>query len=127
MEWYIPITIIPGVALLILSTSNFIVALGVEIQQLQTEARASKLVLRKKISQLTILSLSIIMLYVSIALFTLSGMLIGLITNGGQAFGPAPAISVSLAMLTLFAGISLLILFAIRAVRIRKQQYEINN
>jgi hypothetical protein len=127
MEWYIPITIIPGVALLILSTSNFIIALGVEIQQLQTEARSAKRVLRKKISQLNILSLAIVMLYVSIALFTLSGMLIGLITNGGQSIGPAPAISVSLAMLTLFSGISLLILFAIRAVRIRKQQYEINN
>jgi hypothetical protein len=34
MEWYIPISLLPGIALIILSTSNFILALNNEIKEL---------------------------------------------------------------------------------------------
>lgn len=34
MEWYVPMTILPGIGLIILSTSNFLIALNIEIAQL---------------------------------------------------------------------------------------------
>jgi len=37
MDWYFPITLIPGIALLILSTTNFILGLNVELSQLAEE------------------------------------------------------------------------------------------
>jgi len=37
MEWYGPLTILPAVALIIMSTSNFIIALNEEIILLQHE------------------------------------------------------------------------------------------
>ena len=35
MEWYIPITILPGIGLIILSTSNVVLELNREIERLE--------------------------------------------------------------------------------------------
>ena len=52
MEWYIPITILPGIGLLILSTSNFLIALNSEIQALNQDMGKYQVIVFEKIQQL---------------------------------------------------------------------------
>ncbi len=123
MEWYIPITIIPGAALLVLSTSNFIIALNNEIEALQHQKMEFTDIIIRKVSQVNTLSLAIASLYISIAFFTLSGMMLGLESINQKLVRLVSTSSLCLGLVTLFFGISLLILYAYRAVRIRKNQF----
>ena len=52
MEWYIPMTIIPGIGLIILSTTNIILALNNEISNLENEKRINVSIIKSKLSQL---------------------------------------------------------------------------
>lgn len=124
MEWYVPITMIPGVALLVLSTSNFIVALANEIQNLQEKQKTSNTIIQLKISQLGLLSRAIVSLYVSIAFFTLSGISLGLFKIDERRSQIMSDFALGLGMIALFGGMALLIVYALRAVRIRKDQFE---
>ncbi len=74
MEWYIPITLLPGIALLILSTSNFIIALNVEIQILKEKKELFKDIIKLKMKQLKRLNYAISGLYLSVLFFTISGL-----------------------------------------------------
>ena len=51
-NWYIPITIIPGIGLLILSTSNLMVALSTEINTLIHNTDENDVIINKKLIQL---------------------------------------------------------------------------
>ena len=48
MEWYIPITILPGIGLLILSTSNFLIALNNEIKELNNDKEKYQSIVTEK-------------------------------------------------------------------------------
>lgn len=122
-EWYIPITILPAVGLLLLSTSNLIIALNQEIKELLDAAQCEKQLVAHKIVQLTILSYTMVALYIAAA-----GMVISGLTNGITDFGLSLNRGFSFytmivsACLILLA-IILLIIYAFRAVSIRKQQF----
>ena len=74
MEWYIPLTILPAIALIILSTSNFLVALDGEILLLSTGEENIKHILAKKVRQLKRLGLAISLLYLSSLFFMFSAL-----------------------------------------------------
>ena len=124
MQWYIPITIIPGVALLVLSTSNFIIALGAEIIKWTAVERRNDAIIEKNISQIGLLSRAIVSFYISLASFTLSGIFLGLFSSRETLNEAISTFLVLLGMASLLFGISLLIIYAGRAVRIREQQFE---
>jgi len=68
MAWYIPLTIIPGVALIILSTSNFTIALNAEISQMKKEnSEINKSIIKQKLNQLTKLSIAISCQYLGLS------------------------------------------------------------
>lgn len=53
MEWYIPMTIIPGIGLLILSTSNIMLSLNNEITQLNNQRdKRIDIIVKLKLAQL---------------------------------------------------------------------------
>ena len=119
-EWYLPITILPGVGLLVLSTSNIGLNLSSEIASLiKEDCSANESLIEKKIDQMTKLSRALVCLYLSAASLVLSGIL-----KASTLF--APAISEGLLVLGavfLLVALSFLLRYSIKAVRIRRQQF----
>jgi hypothetical protein len=68
MKWYAPLTILPAVGLIILSSSNLLVGLNNEIYQWDREKEISKDIILEKLEPLNRLGIAISCLYAS-ALF----------------------------------------------------------
>lgn len=114
MEWYIPISLLPGIAILIMSTGNFIVALNAELKELKKQYNLYEVVIKMKIKQLRRLSIAIAGLYLSVFVFTLLGFFIW--------FGVPEAIAyfiLVIAFLIMTYAVYLLVSFSIRAIKIR--------
>jgi hypothetical protein len=109
----------------VLSTSNFIIALVGEIRSLQIDpdVSAKKAIISKKISQLRLLSNAIISLYISMGLMTLSAMILAWHTGQSTSESKIPMVILGVGLFCLFAAVALLILYAIRAVKIRQEQF----
>lgn len=74
MEWYGPLTILPAIGLIILSTSNFLVSLNDEIYFLLEKQQQDEWVIREKLKQLKRLGGANALLYVSALFFLLSAL-----------------------------------------------------
>jgi uncharacterized membrane protein (DUF485 family) len=123
-KWYLPITILPGICLLILSTANLAVSLNEEMEVLLNEASRFKQLINKKLEQLHLLTLSLTGLYISTALMVLSG-LISLLHNISYSIGSNWALIILLlGVLFIFGSLVLLIIYAVKAVKIRHKHFE---
>lgn len=116
MEWYLPMTIIPGVGLIIMSTSNIMLILNKEITDLIAVKTADCEVVRAKLLQLKRLSISIVFQYIAVFLFLLAGVILAVFSNceflskGFLIFG----------VLSLCSSIAILLVYSIKAVSIRQ-------
>lgn len=120
-QWYVPITILPGICLLILSTSNLLIGLNQEIYQLFKD-KTHLSIIRKKIDQLERLSKAMVLFYSSCALMVLSGILTAFEVNYGSIdFG---FIGMITGVAMTLAGLLFLIGYASNAVSIRKNQHK---
>ena len=120
MEWYIPITILPAVGLLVLSTANLLIALNNEISALHKEDERYITIIRKKLTQLKFLNLALIGEYSSAFLMVLAGIIGGLLPN--QKFN---VYIVLLAVFSLSLSIAILINYSIHSLRIRQEHLKI--
>ncbi|MGB5818671.1 MAG: DUF2721 domain-containing protein [Saonia sp.] len=121
-NWYIPITIIPGIGLLILSTSNLLVALSNEIKKLIGENTGSKMLMERKLKQLKLLNRSMVFLYLSVACLLISGLVSGLVQSEDIRFNYAIYITI-LGITCALIGLISLISYSYRAVNIRQDQF----
>lgn len=120
MEWYIPITIVPAVALLILSTANLLIALNTEITDLHQEKRRYDAIIRKKLKQLKILNLALIAEYSSAFFMVFAGVT--------SAIYPTQHIQIALLFLAvffLFLALIILIKFSIHSLKIRQDHLKL--
>ncbi|MEM8890260.1 MAG: hypothetical protein AAGD28_19955 [Bacteroidota bacterium] len=124
MEWYIPITILPGIGMIIISTVNQMLSLSNEVGILLDEecSKFQHYIADKKIKQLGLLTKAMTLLYISAACFVLSGIL-------GVAYPAMESLDLPSSILVLgsamvLAAICLLIVYAFRTVSIRKLQFE---
>lgn len=127
MEWYLPITILPAVGLLIMSTTNQMMGLSSEIGNLLGEKCTP---FQHKISDMKILQLkrltkSLTLLYLSSALFVLSGLIsasfqAGMLSTGSQYI---LIIGVAMVLVALF----ILISYGFHAITIRELQHQHNH
>ncbi|MDZ4147982.1 MAG: hypothetical protein U1C58_06845 [Flavobacteriaceae bacterium] len=116
-NWYVPITILPGVALLILSTSNLLIALSGEIKQRIIDNQ-DKTVTLKKLKQLKLLNRGMVGFYIG------SGCMVGAGIQDFLAYSKiCSKILMLLGTLSIFVSIAFLIVFSIRAVRIRQEEF----
>jgi hypothetical protein len=122
MEWYIPITLLPGIALLILSTSNFIIATNVEIQILKEKKEIFKDIIKLKMKQLKRLNYAISGLYLSVLFFTISGLFASLDRSDDLTF---TVISIGTTIMTL--SVILLIIYSISANWIKRKHLLIDD
>jgi hypothetical protein len=122
-EWYVPITILPGICLLILSTSNIMIDLSREIKVLinENEGNASTLI-ERKLKQLKLINRAMALLYLSVVSFVLSALFSGLKENVGWNF-KGDIYVLFLGILVAILALLSLMLYSFRAVKLRQDQY----
>jgi len=116
MEWYVPLTILPAIALIILSTSNFLIALNNEIYQLEKNKDDSAWIIAQKLKQLRRLGIAMALLYSGTLCFMFAA-LSKAIYNGEILFNCLMIVAV------LFVTVALGFLFvhSIKAIEIRQK------
>ena len=124
MQWYIPITILPGISLLILSTSNFLIDINREIKDLKSQGEAYEQIIQMKLRQLIRLSWVISCLYITVLCLTLAGLIASIEKMGIHVERLAVIFLVS-GISVLMIAIIILIIFAIRGVKIRQAHLKI--
>lgn len=122
--WVLPLTVLPGIGLFILSTTNYINALSGEIAALFEEEDCDKVLLKKKITQLTVLNTAIIMLYISGALFAVSGLVGGLGKLEHVAADQGVLAMLVLGVTSFLGACICLVTFSIRMLRIKQYQFD---
>jgi len=117
MQWYIPITIIPGIGLIIMSTSNLLIALNNEVSAMIRKREIFSEIIALKIGQMKRLNWAMVFLYTGILCFLLSGLLAVLINPLSFLVRIIMIAGVACSMVA----IVYLISFGFRSVGIRKQ------
>ena len=74
-NWYLPITLVPGVGLLILSTSNLMVILSDELSGLIKDQCKDDLIIHRKLAQLKTLNRAMVLFYIAVACLAISGLI----------------------------------------------------
>lgn len=120
-NWYLPITIVPGIGLLILSTSNLVVALSKELDGLVTVHPESKSIIARKLVQLKTLNTTMVLFYVAVACLAGSGLIGSLDTTLLQSLAVYMSI---LGIAIMLLAIILLIIYSYKALRIRQDQFK---
>lgn len=115
MDWYIPITIIPGIAMIILSTSNIMLDLNREISELYAHPRDHTDVIKAKLNQLRLLSISIVFQYLGVLLFLLSGLYVSVFKSTRIAEN-----LLIIGVVFIVVSIIMLLVYSIKAVKIRQ-------
>jgi hypothetical protein len=117
-NWYLPITIVPGLGLLILSTSNLMLTLSNEISMMIDHSK-DKTIITRKLVQLKLLNMAMVFFYIAVALLLVSAVLNGLYTIEKTSL----YISV-LAIVSALVGLFSLVVYSFRAVTIRQNQFK---
>lgn len=120
-NWYLPITIVPGIGLLILSTSNLMVTLSNELNGLITEGCKDEPIIIRKLTQLKTLNRAMVFFYIAVACLAISGLIGGLELSFIEK--SATYISIIGIVIMLF-GLFSLIKYSYRAVSIRQDQFK---
>lgn len=123
MDWFIPITILPGIGMLVLSTTSQMMALSGEIERLLSAQKDDYQlhIIDLKIKQLERLTQASTLLYISAALYVLSG-----ITAALFAVTKADQWILIAGVIVTFIALALLITYSYKAINIRKSQHQNN-
>lgn len=124
-NWYVPVTIIPGIGLLILSTSNLLVALSDEIKNLILDKTTTVMLMARKLKQLRLLNNAMVFLYLSVAALVVSGLISGLAQSAGTHVDFSIYITIA-GIACALLGLMLLILYSYKAVKLRQDQFHNN-
>ncbi len=120
MEWYGPLTVLPAIGLLVLSTSNFIISLDKELSGLEKDKVKRHEIIRLKISQLKRLGIANSCLYGSALLFLVAGMSKAVILNNDLFF-----IIMLSGVVTTTAALVFLFIHSLKSVQIRQKHLKI--
>jgi hypothetical protein len=121
MQWIIPITVLPGIALIVLSTSNLVVSLNKEIAGLNKEKEKYGEIISLKLMQLRRLNWSLVLMYIGILLFLSSGVL-GAIIQPENIYTLSSMIAgVGIIILAIF----LLIIYGFKSIYIRERHLKL--
>ncbi len=124
MDWYVPITIVPGIGLLLLSTSNLLIALSTEIKELIGKQSDVQTILSRKLRQLKLLNNAMVFLYIAVASFVLSGLIAGLYESTHIMGAEIPIYFTVAGILSALLALCILIVYSFRAVKIRHDQFD---
>ena len=122
-EWYLPISILPGLGMLIFSTTSQMMMLSGEIGELLKEKCTpfQHKISERKIKQLGLLTRASVLVYLASGFYVLSGILGAFLHMG--SFLNAASIILYVGTVFVFVALMLLITYSFRAVKIRKDQH----
>ncbi|MBW1297866.1 DUF2721 domain-containing protein [Aquimarina litoralis] len=121
-HWYIPATIIPGIGLLILSTSNLLVNLSSEIKGMIDQEGISPILIQRKLKQLKLLNSAMVFLYIAVACFVIAALVSGIYKSVESNFDSAIYITIT-GIISALLGLFALIVYSFKAVKIRQDQF----
>lgn len=126
-QWYLPITILPALGMLILSTTNQMMTLSNEINSLLQEKCTDfqHLISAKKLKQLGLLTRASALLYLASGIYVLSGIFGAILEN--KTIYDVASLLLYIGTILVFLAFLLLIIYAFRAVKIRKLQFDNNH
>ena len=120
-NWYLPITIVPGIGLLILSTSNLMVTLTNELSGFIKEQSKDASIILRKLAQLKTLNRAMVFFYIAVACLAIAGLIGGLELSAVK--NSATYISV-IGIVIMILGLLSLIKYSYKAVNIRQDQFK---
>ena len=120
MDWYGPLTVLPAIGLLVMSTSNFIVSLNNEIFMLEKEANIGHEVITLKLAQLKRLGYANAFLYASALLFLIAGILKALLENDYLFY-----CLMLIGLVTTTLALALLFIHSLKSIAIRQKNLKI--
>ena len=121
--WVFPLTILPGIGLLIMSTTNWSVALTNEINQLLVHEECNHNLLNKKIRQLSLINQALVALYLCTAMCATGGFVGGILQSEMETASTLTTLLLCIGMFFLILATGMLIIYAYRATSIKKNQY----
>ena len=122
-NWVIPLTLLPGIGMMIMSTTNLSAALSQEINGFIHEPDQDTQLIERKISQLSLLNVALVALYVGTASFALTGLIGGVSTIQQLMIHESATLFLVIGIGCLLLATIFLITFSIRAVRIKRNQF----
>ena len=125
MEWYLPITIMPGIGMLIFSTTNQMLSISSEVGTLLSVecTEFQHHIASLKIKQIKRLTFAGTLLYSSAGFYVLSGIFGVFATINTNM----PEILLILGTLQLFLALILLVIFSFNTIKIRQLQFKNNH
>tara|TARA_B100000809_G_C14981592_1_gene474721 strand:+ start:70 stop:435 length:366 start_codon:yes stop_codon:yes gene_type:complete len=117
MKWYLPMTIIPGIGLIILSTTNSMLALNNEISQLNNQENKKIEIIKLKLLQLKKLSISIVFQYIGVLLFLMSGVVKSIFFCSDNI----PKLFLIVGVVFVISSVFFLLVYSIKSVIIRQK------
>jgi len=123
-NWVIPLTLLPGIGMLILSTAHLSTAISDEINYLFRNDTEDTELIKIKISQLFLLNVAKVCLYLSIGVFSIAGLIEAFFTLQhsmlNESYGKTLLV---IGVLSLVVAVGFLIAFSIRQVKIKRVQF----
>lgn len=122
-NWIIPLTLLPGIGMMIMSTSNLSTAISQEISGLIHEDEQNTHLIELKISQMGLLNMGLVALYLGAASFAITGLIGGVSAVQNLMIHDTFTIFLIVGIGCLLLATIFLITFSVRAVRIKRNQY----
>lgn len=122
-NWIIPLTLLPGIGMMIMSTSNLSTAISQEISGLIHEESCDTDLVDRKITQMSLINRALVALYLGAASFAITGLIGGVSTVQNLMIKDTFIVFLIIGIGCLLVATIFLITFSIRAVRIKKNQY----
>lgn len=121
MEWYLPLTLISGSGLIIMSSASQIISLNAEIERLATD-KDYAVIVDRKVKQLKRLTLAMSLLYGSMLFIIVSALI-----NAAdiKALEPISFYVLMAGIFCLLFAIIFLVIYAVISVQVRQQQVQI--
>ena len=117
MQWILPVSVLPGIALIVLSTSNLVISLNKEIAGLNMDKEKYRDIIRLKLIQLKRLNWSLVLMYLGILLFLSSGVL-GALTEPENIY---TFLSMIAGLGLIIRAIILLVIYGFKSIYIREK------
>ncbi len=123
-NWIIPLTLLPRIGMMIMSTSNLSTAISDEINALLHEKECNTQLVQVKISQMSLLNIAMVCLYISTSVFAIAGLVGGISDLQNIMIDLTyHHILVIIGIATLVLATILLMIFSVRSVKIKRNQY----
>ncbi len=122
-NWIIPLTLLPGIGMMIMSTSHLSTAISQEISGLIHEDTCDTHLVEQKISQMSLLNRALVALYLGAASFAITGLIGAVSAVQDLMIRDTFTVCLILGIGCLLIATIFLITFSMRAVRIKKNQY----